>query len=166
MSMKNTEADFDRMSWHDCHIWGLQLRVGDGRADDWTSDLVFDIDFITDGFCRPDSRCQFLVAPAALAFHSVTDPRIDVDWGDSGFRISLHDMSIDRIERERVKDQEIHLDRPYYKWKIRLNSPKDGEISFGAVGFTQTLLAKPVQTTDQNLWVKERDRLTNPRSQK
>ena len=23
-----TEADFDRLSWHDCHIWGIELRAG------------------------------------------------------------------------------------------------------------------------------------------
>ena len=53
-----TEADFDCLSWHDCHIWGIELRAGDPDDGDWTSDLVLDIDFIVEWICgnwdRPD----------------------------------------------------------------------------------------------------------------
>ncbi len=45
MKTRYTEADFEHLSWHDCHIWGLDLHVGDPDEDDWTSDFVFDIDF-------------------------------------------------------------------------------------------------------------------------
>ena len=38
--------DFDRLSLHDCHIWGIEFRVGDPDDGDWTSDLTFDVDFI------------------------------------------------------------------------------------------------------------------------
>ena len=44
--MTHTEADFDRLSWHDCHIWALELRAGEPDDEDWTSDLALDIDFI------------------------------------------------------------------------------------------------------------------------
>ena len=27
--MPHTEDDFDRLSWHDCHIWAIELRPGD-----------------------------------------------------------------------------------------------------------------------------------------
>jgi hypothetical protein len=161
MNKKLTEADFKNASWHDCSIWGISCRVGDGRANDWTSDVVFDIDFITNWKCESNRKCQFLVAPASLVFHNVTDLRINIDWGDSKFRTSLHRISVDRIERERIKDQKIYLDRPYYKWKICLNWPEAGEISFGAAGFTQSLLAKPVKRKDQNLSLTDRDRLTD-----
>ena len=160
MQMKYTEADFEHVSWHDCHIWGLDLRVGDPDEDDWTSDLVLDIDFITDWICPVGGGGQFRVAPATLAFHGVTDPRIMIDWGDSGFQVALHGVSIDRIERERVQEQKVYLDRPYYRWSIRLNWPRAGEIAFGAVGFTQILLAEPVLTTKQHLSLRDRNRLT------
>src|SRR6266436_7316514 len=75
MQMKYTEADFEHVSWHDCHFWGLDLRVGDPDEDDWTSNLVLDIDFITDWICPVEGGGQFRVAPATLAFHGVTDPR-------------------------------------------------------------------------------------------
>ena len=83
-----------------------------------------------------------------------------IDWGDSGFQVALHGVSIDRIERERVREQKVYLDRLYYRWSIRLNWPRAGEIAFGAVGFTQTLLAEPVLTTKQHLSLRERSRLT------
>ena len=152
----HTEADFETLSWHDCHIWGLAFHVGDPGEADWTSDLVLDIDFIVEWICGAQDRAQFRVAPATLAFHGVTDPRIGIDWGNSGFRVALHGIAIDRIERERVADQKVFLDRPYYAWRIRLNWPEAGEITFGAVGFTQTLLAEPVVTDRQHLSLGER----------
>ena len=43
-----TEADFERLSWHDNHIYGLHLSLGDPARDDWRSDLVLDIDHIVE----------------------------------------------------------------------------------------------------------------------
>ncbi|MGH2360946.1 MAG: hypothetical protein ACRDGM_10465 [bacterium] len=158
--MTYTEPDFERLSWHDCDIWGLEFRVGEPDEGDWTSDLVLDIDFIVEWLCGVSGDTQFRVAPAALAFHGVTDPRINIDWGSSGFQAALHGVSIDRIERERVRAQKVYLDRPYYSWRILLSWPKGGEIAFGAVGFTQTLLAEPVLMDKQHLSLLERSRLT------
>ncbi len=145
-----TEADFDAMTWHDCHIWGIRFDVGDSDADDWTNDLVLDIDFIVE-WLRPDpSRFAFRVAPASLVFHGVTDPRISISWGSSGFQNALHAVSISGISREQVENQKVYLDRPYFSWRIELNWPA-GEIAFGAVGFTQSLLDEPATVDTQHL---------------
>ena len=40
-----TEADFDRLSWHDNPVYGLFV---DNDVSVWKSDLVFDIDFIVE----------------------------------------------------------------------------------------------------------------------
>jgi hypothetical protein len=152
----HTGAEFERLSWHDCYIWGVEFGVGDAATDDWTSDLILDIDFIVEWLCGVGRNAQFRVAPATLTFHGVTDPRISVDWGSSGFQTALHGVSIDRIERGRVANQKVFLDRPYYSWRIVLNWPKDGFITFGAVDFTQTLLAEPVLTERQHLTLRER----------
>jgi hypothetical protein len=93
-------------------------------------------------------------------FHGVTDPRVAIDWGDSGGRTAIHPVSIDRIERAPIEGQKVYLDRPYYRWRILLNWPAGGEIVFGAVGFTQTLLAEPVLCDRQHLSPSERRRLT------
>jgi len=121
---------------------------------------VLDLDFIVEWLRPAADRFSFRIAPATLAFHGVTDPRLAIDWGRSGFQTALHPISIDSISRERVQDQKVHLDRPYYAWRIALNWP-DGEISFGAVGFTQTLLAEPIVVDRQHLTRAERLRLTS-----
>jgi hypothetical protein len=102
MEVRTTEVDFDRLCWHDCHIWGLELRVGNSEEGDWTSDLVFKIDFLVEWICGGKDPTMFRVAPATLAFHGVTDPKVMINWGDSGFQVSLHEMAIDSIERARL----------------------------------------------------------------
>lgn len=155
-----TEQEFEHLSWHDCHVWRLELRVGDPDEGDWTSDLVIGLDFISEWLCGVQGGTTFRVAPATLVFHGVTDARIAIDWGDTGAQVALHEVSIDRIEREPIRDQKVYLDRPYYRWRIRLNWPAGGEITFGAVGFTQTLLAEPIVSDKQHLSHGERRRLT------
>jgi len=139
---------------------GIELRVGDPDEDDWTSDLALDLDFIVEWLCGVGGGGQFRVAPATLVFHGVTDLSLDIDWGRSGHQVAIHHASIGSIERERIQDQKVYLDRPYYAWRIRLNWPASGEIAFGAVGFTQTLRADPVLTENQYLSLRERNRLT------
>jgi hypothetical protein len=159
MAPPYTHEDFDRLSWHDCHVWGLQFRIGDIEAGDWTSDLVLDIDFITDWLGCGAGAARFRVAPATLTFHGVTDPRIAIDFGQSGHQVALHAVSIDRIDREPVAEQKVHLDRPYYRWLVRLNWPQGGELAFGAWGFTQELDAEPIVTESQHLSAVARARL-------
>jgi hypothetical protein len=161
MIMICTDMDFDKLSWHDCHIWAIELHAGDSDAGDWTSDLALDIDFIVEWICGVGGGGQFRVAPASLVFHGVTDPKIQISWGDSGFQTALHPISIGSIEREPIQNQKVYLDRPYYRWRIRLNWPDGGDISFGAFGFTQTLKADPVLTKMQCLSRNERLRLTS-----
>ena|GEM_PF-401301 len=159
-AMIYTEADFDHLSWHDCSIWAIELRAGNPDEGDWTSDLALDIDFILEWICGAEGRGgKFRIAPASLIFHGVTDPRINIDWGASGFQVSLHPVSIDNIEREPIQNQKVYLDRSYYSWRIHLNWPDGGEIAFGAVGFTQTLFAEPILTENQYLSLNERNHL-------
>lgn len=154
-----TEADFDRLSWHDCHIWGMEFQTGDPAEDDWTSDVVFHIDYIAEWLCGVDRSTRFRVAPAKLVFHGVTDLRIAVDWGRSGFQVSPTQVLINRITREAVPDQKVYLDRPYYRWVVELCALTKGNIEFGAVGFTQTLLTEPIVSERQHLTLRERNRL-------
>ncbi len=143
-----TEADFDTLSWHDDSVYGLSFRVGDPARNDWTHDLVLDIDHVV-AWVREGDRIRFRVAPATLVFHGITDLCVRIDWGSSGHRVSHATPSIGRIERERVADQKVFLDRPYYAWRIELNAPAGGEIRFGAVGFTQTLRHEPILCDEQ-----------------
>jgi hypothetical protein len=143
--------DFDGRAWHDNALYALRLDVGDVARGDWRSDLMLDIDHIVEWICAADGQVRFRVAPATLTFYHVTDLRIAVDCGDSGGRIALEILSIDSLTRERIRDQKICFDRPYYRWRIALNSPQGGAITFGASGFTQVLRAEPVLLDQQQL---------------
>ena len=139
------EGEFDGSGWHDCHIWGLEFRPGDPGAGDWTSDLALDIDFICEWLCG-DNGCQFRVAPATLVFHGVEELKIGIDWGEQSM---VHELSIATIERERTNNARIDPNQLVYRWAIKLNWPESGEISFTAVGFTQTLSAEPAVLDEQ-----------------
>jgi hypothetical protein len=152
--MMNSFAD---MSWHDCTIRGLELRVGDADEQDWTSDLVLDIDYIVEWICATDGGVQFRMAPATLVFHNATDLRVHLDWGASGYRTALQTASIDRLERVPIENQQVHLDRPYYAWRILLNWPRGGELTFGATHFTQTLRREPILSDQPHLSLKQRE---------
>src|SRR5262245_13225591 len=119
-AMTYTDADFERLSWHDCQLWGVAVRAGEPAEDDWTSDLALDVDYIVEWLGGAGEPFQFKVAPATLVFHGVTDPRIAVDWGPSGHQVAIHPMAIHRIGREPVRDQRVYLDRSYYHWTIEL----------------------------------------------
>jgi len=154
-----TERDFDRLSWHDCHIRRIDLVAGDADEGDRTSDLALGLDVIVEWLCGVGGGAQSWIAPATLVFHGVTDPRIAIDWGHACGQVALHPVSIDRIQRERLQGQKVYLGRAYYRWRIVLNWPVAGEITFGAVGFMQTLLAEPVLCGTQQLSPRERSRL-------
>jgi hypothetical protein len=149
MTTTCTHAEFERLSWHDCAIWGFELHPPDPDAGDWTCDLVLDIDFIVEWLCAVgrEDRTRFRVAPATLRFHAVSDLRIAVQWGSSG--VTLHEASIDRIEREPIAPAPPM--GPRHRWRIALNWPPSGEIVFEADGFTQTLRAEPIVTDRQSL---------------
>ncbi|HJS33412.1 MAG TPA: hypothetical protein VJ924_15565 [Alphaproteobacteria bacterium] len=149
MSSDGREIEPPRGSWHDDSIYGLRVVVGDHERGDWRSELVLDIDHIVEWVCGLDRRPRFRVAPASLIFHDVTDLQVAVDCGDTGGRVALHALSIDRVARERIEDQKVCFDRPYFRWRIELNWPAGGSIVFAASGFTQTLRAEPVLQDEQ-----------------
>lgn len=151
MQKRDSNPEFDRLSWHDNALYGLRIDVGDHTQGDWRAELVLDIDHIVEWVCDADGSCRFRVAPATLTFHSVTDLRIAVDFGDSGGQIAVNELSIDGIARELVRDQKICFDRAYYRWRISFNMPHGGEIAFGASGFTQETRADPVLLDEQKL---------------
>ncbi len=155
MTTEWTEQDFEQLSWHDNHVYAVRLDVGDTEQNEWRSELVFDVDHIVE-WVKGENGVLFRVAPATLRFHNVTDLKIHVDGGDSGHQVAINEWSIHDVTREQVKDQKICLDQPYYAWRIELNWPRGGLISFGASGFTQVLRADAVLQDQQKLSSKGR----------
>lgn len=158
--MSCTESDFEKISWHDCHIWGIAFQSGAPEKDDWTSDLAFDIDFICQWPCE-NNGYRFRVAPALLLFHGVFEARIGINWGESS---SLHELSIAVVQREPVPEERacVSIDKPNYRWTIELNWP-EGEIAFIGSGFTQTLRTEPVLMQEQSFTFAARSALLSMR---
>jgi hypothetical protein len=88
-----------------------------------------DIDVIVEWICGAGGGGQVPVASATLIFPGVTDPKIAIDWGRAGSQVALHPVSIGSVERELIGDQRVYLDRPYYRWTIRINWPDSSETS-------------------------------------
>lgn len=156
MAITYTQDAFDRLSWHDCHVWRLELRSGDPERQDWTADLVLDLDYIVEWICQTDGTCRFRVAPATLAFHQAGDLRIGIDWRLPGQPAWLHELSIDSIVREPAPSPNFH------HWTIRLNWLRGGLIAFTASGFTQVLHSEGLLTDRQKLTPSERAGLLAP----
>ena len=50
-----TTEDFEELFWHDNCLYGISLKVD---SENFTSDVVFDIDFITEWICGTDKICR------------------------------------------------------------------------------------------------------------
>ena len=149
MTRQNVPAD--ELSWHDNLIYGIHLQSADPDRGIWRSDLVLDIDHIVEWICGADRQVSFLVAPATLVFHDVSDLRIDVDFGSSGHAMNINELSIAQIVREQVERPAVAGAPPHYAWCIELNLPQGSKIEFGASGYTQTLRSEPELRDEQRL---------------
>jgi hypothetical protein len=128
--MRWTEADFDSMSWHDNHVYGLEIR----RGEDGAGELVLRLDYILEWLGPEDGRFTFRMAPATLTFHGVFALRIELDYIGYAFT----PFSIAGIGREGNR------------WTIGINWP-EGIISFEATSFGQELIGAPVLSDQQSL---------------
>lgn len=155
-AMTYTEADFEHLSWHDCYLWGVAFRSAQGSG--LASELVLDLDFILESIRDADGKAsRFRVAPANLVFQEVTDLRVGLDWGTSGFPVSPNPPTIERITRECVPDRVVYPARRYYLWQVGFAWPPGAEIVFKSVGFIQTFRAEPVVSDTRHLAFRQRE---------
>ena len=142
-----TDEDFDALSWHDNHVYGLSVSEGQYGS----GELTLDLDYILEWMKSTSGDIQFRIAPASLTFHEVTDLKVSLDYRTVS--AAMGPFSIAAIERrfETRKRYTATL------WTISINWPK-GEISFEATGFTQTLRGSPIIKDQQSLAYAERQR--------
>ena len=126
-------SDFSPFLWHDNALHGLRLELGEPDRGDWTSNLVLDIDHIVEWLCEPGTTPMLRVAPALLTFFNAGDLHIGIDCGDSQGQVALHELSIDRIERQPIPG------RALYRWRVQFNWPAGGFIHFAASDYRLTL---------------------------
>lgn len=137
-----TEADFDALSWHDNELHGIRLH---NPGNEYDFDLILDIDHILTWIPRPGGTFAFLVAPAIIAFHQVTNVECHLS-----FSYKEH-ITISCIDRERSTDLPQLISR--WRWRIWLqpDASDPGAIAFDATGFTQGLTKPPIETYSQSL---------------
>ena len=149
--MRHDPGHAEAVAWHDDLIYGLHLRAPDPAHNDWRSEIVLDIDHIVEWVRGADGRMRFRVAPASLVFHDTADLRIGLDFGGSACRRSLNELSIAAISKRPAEGGREAGPRPYFRWRIELNLPAGGELTFGASGYSLTLRAAPVLLDEQRL---------------
>ncbi|HEX7449157.1 MAG TPA: hypothetical protein VF306_16505 [Pirellulales bacterium] len=159
MTRVNPTDDFEQYCWHDCRIWGIEFQTGEPEQGDWTSDLRLDIDYICQWLCD-SGPCRFRVAPALLVFHEVMNLAISFERRDpAGYPVPAHPLSISEVERQPANKDQSMTDQSQHLWKIKLNDPDGGLISFSASGFTQTLRTEPVLLDEQCFSLRDRREL-------
>ena len=130
-----SEADFDRMDWHDVHIHAMAA-VSD------RFELRLDIDYIFEWLCFPSKSgpTTFRIAPATLIFRNTGRFKARFDSQQGLATIN----EITRTTRERLPGGSVDT----WDWKIKCH---DGEISFEASGFRMVLRAPPLLVEVQYL---------------
>lgn len=126
-----TEDDFDTMGWHDATIYGMKLN----------GDLSFDVDYIfqwnqpeVEGF-----QFTFYIAPCTLTFKDVQELSFEL------IQTIYYNFQIEDIEREEKEG------KSYYTI-----ISEQGDISFAASGYTQTVRMYPSLQLDQAIPYQER----------
>jgi len=142
-----TDADFERMGWHDAQIHALAWCQESGE-------LLLDLDYILEwaGPCDPDEAFRFWTVPATLVFDFVTELRIDLRPWPSFDVLDLH-RSAEPVEHGRLGSSQERT----WRWTIVCH---EGEIVLHSPRFTQYIRRAPVLNTTQSLSLGERGGLS------
>lgn len=131
-----TEAEFDQMSWHDCHIHSFSFN------DNY--ELLLDIDYLFE-WVQPKKGSRyykFWIAPCTVIFENVYNIE---------FELEDKQPIIDYIEKanpQRPKNAEYIGKEFEYEWDIVMIN---GEMTFKAVGFKQYVRQPPILLGAQRL---------------
>jgi hypothetical protein len=132
-----TEADFDRMGWHDVRVHAVAFLPD-------TFELMFDIDYILEWvYPAPnETYYKFLVAPATLVFENVYEVVMELDEPD---------FELDTIERKEPREPKNaqYIGRGT-EWLWSLEAHRGG-MSFRSVGYKQYIRSEPVLSQSQTL---------------
>lgn len=154
-------SGYENVSLHDCHFYGVRWEIGEAPENDWTSSLICDIDYIVSWSCTADGSSVFSIVPAELIFVHVTDLRIELDWGPSGFQVVPRRAVIETLSRKVVPEQRVFPSQVYYSWRLQFRAPGNGEITCGALDVAVRATGKAAQKDRQYLTRAERTQLIN-----
>ena len=142
-----TEADFERMGWHDVAVYAFAY-----QAQNW--EFLLDLDYILQWVDPLEGELgyQFTTAPATLVFADVGSIRIDLE-PLSGFEIE----NISRSDPQTRALPDGTSSKVHWLWTIDF---QEGEITFRSTGYAQYIRRNPILSTRQSLTAAERGGLS------
>lgn len=147
-----TDADFEKMGWHDCQVHGIARYEKVDRDHEKGSEghfsgveLLLDIDYILKWVTSDPNLWKFWVAPSTLVFENVAD--FEMKW--TGVNL---EWEMDYFVRERAK---YPSGRDCWKWKLYTTG-----MEFLASGYKQYIRREPALTRFQYLTWEERGGLS------
>jgi hypothetical protein len=140
-----TDADFDAMGWHDCHVHAVSIGVREDGFP-WQRVLI-DLDYIVRWVDPAFGRQHFTfwIAPSTLVFDEAWDISAELDPGNDLLEIAdLHHLA--------PPD-----DKPDPLWHIE---GQNFDLRLRAPSYTQYLRTVPIHSKHQYLTTSERGGLS------
>jgi hypothetical protein len=141
-----TQDDFEIMGWHDSNIYGLTIEKGE---DNWTADLLLDIDYIFKWIqpVPPVQTFTFWIAPCTLIFKETFD--LQMDFATDGGCLDLLEVADLYLTSKTEQEKNKYI----YEWTIEL---QQGQIKLKSYGFEQIVRQEPVHIGQQVMTLEER----------
>jgi hypothetical protein len=138
------EKDFTEMGWHDSRIHGFAIEK---NYDEFTADLVFDIDYIFNWVhpVDPEKYFSFWIAPCTLIFKETFNLSMNIETGMTEFEFEISDLHL--------KTKSETEDGNIYDWDLEL---QQGNITFKSKGFEQIVRQKPIHVKEQVIEMEKR----------
>ncbi len=138
------EKDFSEMGWHDARIYAFAIEK---NYDEFTADLVFDIDYIFSWVhpVDPEKYFSFWVAPCTLIFKEAFNLTMNIETGLTEFEFEISDLH--------MKTKNETENGIIYEWDLEL---QQGNISFKSKGFEQIVRKNPIYVKQQVLEMENR----------
>lgn len=137
-----TDADFERMGWHDVHVHAFAFHPE-------SFELLLDIDYIFNWVAPQggETHYSFWVAPATLVFEDVYNLKFELESPNG-------DMSLQGLEHNDASPP-INADKKKTEWRWLLDL-NEGRITFRSVGFSQFTRRPPILAHAQKLMFAQR----------
>jgi hypothetical protein len=134
------------MGWHDSYIYGLTIEKGENN---WTADLLFDIDYIFKWIhpVPPVQTFTFWIAPCTLIFKETFD--LQMNFAADGGCLDFLEIADHYLTRKTEQEKNKYI----YEWTIEL---QQGQIMLKSYGFEQIVRQRPIHVGQQILTLEER----------
>jgi hypothetical protein len=139
-----TQDDFEKMGWHDSNVYGF---IFERNSEKFTSDIVFDLDYIFEWIqpTEPEKYFSFWIAPCTLIFKDAFDLKIDIEIGQAEFELEIADLHL--IAKTKNENEDI------YEWNLEF---QQGNISLKSHGFEQIVRKNAIYSNEQILDLEKR----------